>query len=179
MITKSTSDTSLALAVDPTTKGFAFVVLEEGVLIDWGVRHAGSEKNRGSIRKLNILIADYKPDVLVMEDVHDRSSRRLRRIRLLIGQFAREARRHQVMVRRVTRTAVHLHFRTNSWQVTKHRIALALAERFPELRGRLPRVRKLWMTEDERMSIFDALAMALVATKPNGELRNATSVQTA
>ncbi len=165
--------TSLALAVDPTTKGFAFVVLEEGVLIDWGVRHAGSEKNRGSIQKLKVLIADYKPDVLVIEDIHDRSSRRLRRVRLLIGQFARAARRYKVVVRRVTRRAVRQHFGANSWQVTKHHIALALADRFPELRGRLPRVRKLWMTEDERMSIFDALAMAFVVSQQKRDVQTA------
>jgi hypothetical protein len=35
------------------------------------------------------------------------------------------------------------------------------SELLPELTARLPRVRKPWMSEDERMSIFDAAAMAL------------------
>lgn len=154
----------LALAVDPTTKGFAFAVLEDGMLVDWGVRHSGSEKNSGSMRKLRFLLRQFRPDVLVLEDIHHRSSRRWHRVRQLIGWFAREAHKHDVVVKRVTRREVQKHFSGYSGQPTKHRIALALADTFPELRERLPRVRKMWMTEDERMSIFDALAMAIVAT---------------
>ena len=43
----------------------------------------------------------------------------------------------------------------------KQEIAIAIAERFPELAPRLPRSRKPWMSEDYRMSIFDAVALAL------------------
>jgi len=157
----------LALAVDPTTKGFAFVVLEDGLLVDWGVRHAGSPKNSGSIRKLRILLNQFRPDVLVLEDIRHPSSRRWRRIRYLIGWFGREARSHHIMLRKVTRREVQKQFSPYSGQLTKYRIAVALADRFPELRERLPRVRKMWMTEDERMSVFDALAMAVVAMNPD------------
>jgi hypothetical protein len=44
---------------------------------------------------------------------------------------------------------------------TKCQIATALAERFPVLRRALPPVRKPWMTEDHRMGIFDAVALAV------------------
>jgi len=154
----------LALAVDPTTKGFAFVVLEDGSLVDWGVRHAGVSKNSGSVRKLRVLLKRYTPDMLVVEDVNHRSSRRWRRVRQLVAWFSREARHQHIALRRVAHQQVRKHFAAYSPHVTKYGVALALAERFPELRERLPRVRKMWMTEDERMSIFDALAMALVAT---------------
>lgn len=45
----------------------------------------------------------------------------------------------------------------------KHDIAVAIADRFPELAPRLPRVRKPWMSEDYRMSIFDAVGLALIS----------------
>jgi len=55
--------------------------------------------------------------------------------------------------------------RTSIWAgsdaTTKQEIAIAIAERFPELAPRLPRFRKPWMSEDYRMSIFDAVALAL------------------
>ena len=55
--------------------------------------------------------------------------------------------------------------RTSIWAgsdaTTKQEIAIAIAERFPELAPRLPRSRKPWMSEDYRMSIFDAVALAL------------------
>ncbi len=43
----------------------------------------------------------------------------------------------------------------------KHEIARAVAELFPELSHRLPPRRKAWMSEDERMGIFDAASFAL------------------
>jgi hypothetical protein len=46
---------------------------------------------------------------------------------------------------------------------TKYEIAVAVARLFPELTSRLPRQRKPWMSEDKRMSIFDAVSFALVA----------------
>ena len=39
---------------------------------------------------------------------------------------------------------------------------------FPELEKRLPRVRKPWMSEDERMSIFDAVALAIAHSQAYG-----------
>jgi hypothetical protein len=39
-----------------------------------------------------------------------------------------------------------------------------LAEQFPELLSKLPAARKLWESEHERMSIFDALALAVTHT---------------
>ena len=42
----------------------------------------------------------------------------------------------------------------------KYEIAIAIAKRFPELAPRLPRLRKPWMSEDDRMSIFDAIGLA-------------------
>ena len=37
-----------------------------------------------------------------------------------------------------------------------------MANHFPELAPRLPRFRKPWMSEDYRMSIFDAIAFGRV-----------------
>jgi len=44
---------------------------------------------------------------------------------------------------------------------TKYGRASFFAERFPELRALLPPIRKIWMSEDHRMCIFDALGLAL------------------
>jgi len=44
---------------------------------------------------------------------------------------------------------------------TAEAIAMAIAKRFPELAPRLPRFRKPWMSEDYRMSIFDAVGLGL------------------
>jgi hypothetical protein len=48
---------------------------------------------------------------------------------------------------------------------TKYGRASFLAERFPELQGLLPPVRKLYMPEDDRMAIFDALGFAVASIR--------------
>jgi hypothetical protein len=45
---------------------------------------------------------------------------------------------------------------------------VAIAKRFPELALRLPRFRKPWMSEDYRMSIFDAAGFALAFYSAQG-----------
>ena len=45
---------------------------------------------------------------------------------------------------------------------TKHERAKLIAEQFPEFEPQLPAPRKIWMSEDPRMSIFEAAALALV-----------------
>ena len=47
---------------------------------------------------------------------------------------------------------------------TKQEMAEKLAKDFPdELASRLPPKRRLWMSEDSRMDIFDAVALAVAA----------------
>jgi hypothetical protein len=46
---------------------------------------------------------------------------------------------------------------------TKHTLAKSIAERFPEELGfLLPPKRRDWMSEDSRMGIFDAVALAMM-----------------
>ena len=46
---------------------------------------------------------------------------------------------------------------------TKQEMAEMLAMQFPdELASRLPPKRKLWKSEDSRMDVFDAMALAVV-----------------
>jgi len=49
----------------------------------------------------------------------------------------------------------------------KYEIAVAIANNFPELAPRVSRFRKAWMSEDYRMSIFDAVGfgMAFLSAK--------------
>ncbi len=160
-MTKPTAKEKRVLAIDPTTKGFGFVVLEGPAhLIDWGVRETRSKSGDRSLTQIVDLIGRYRPDVLVMEDYRDRGSRRSLRIRRLIRAIGSLAARKGVKVRRVSRAAIRRTF-SESGARTKHQIATVIAKRLPGLASRLPRPRKPWMSEDYRMSIFDAVALGL------------------
>jgi len=149
-------------SVDPTSRGFGFAVLEgAGTLIDWGTRDIGHADSAGALREIGALLEHYAPDVIVVEDTADRSSRRRTRVRNLIKSASQDAEARGVSVVRVSRSQVLKVFK-QAGATTKNRIAAVIAEHFPELGPHVPPFRKPWMSEDVRMSIFDAVAFALV-----------------
>jgi hypothetical protein len=75
-----------------------------------------------------------------------------------------------VKVKTLSRAEVKQAF-AESGAGTKYEIAIAIANRFPELTPRLPRFRKPWMSEDYRMSIFDAVAFGLTFFRSNDETK--------
>lgn len=154
-------DEKRVLAVDPTSKGFGFAVLEGPArLIDWGVKQARENRNRVCLQQVANLIARYHPDFLIAENVRANGSRRCQRVRELTKKILTIASKHRIRSRSIPRRRV-LAFFAPLGSATKHQMATAIAKRFPELDPRLPPLRKPWMSEDERMSIFDAVALAL------------------
>ena len=149
------------LAIDPSTRGFGFAVLEgPNRLIDWGVKETKTDKRRRSLELIEALIEQYQPNVLVVEDYTVKGARRCRRIQGLINDISKLALKRKVKVRSFSRAKVKQVF-SESGAINKQEIATAIAKQFPELVPRLPRFRKPWMSEDYRMSIFDAVALGL------------------
>ena len=150
------------LAIAPSSRGFGFAILEgEEKLVDWGVKSTTGDKNASSIASVEELIACYQPGVIVLEDHSAKSSRRSTRIRELGARIVSRSENLHLTVVVFSRTQVRNVFFAES-QGTKHSVAEMLAARFPEeLGSRLPPKRRVWMSEDYRMDIFDAVALAL------------------
>lgn len=153
-----------ALAVDPTTRGFAFAILERrGRLVDWGGKKAvGPDRNTRCARELVRLIRIYRPDVLVLENCTAYGSRRCSRIRLLLRHLENVAAGQGIPTKRISARFAR-EACANDPRATKHAVARALVARFPELARKLPPPRKPWMTEDGRINIFDAVGLAVAA----------------
>lgn len=157
------------LAIDPTTKGFGFALLEgPDLLVDWGTREARGDKHAGCLKLTAELMDRYGPDVIVTEDPNRSDARRCGRVRELIRAISESARERGCKVRAFARSQIHTTVASVGAR-TKQEIAVAIADRFPELAPRLPPVRKPWMSEDARMSIFDAMALALTFYRKVGE----------
>ena len=155
---------SCILAISPSTRGFGFVVLEgPETLVDWGVKGVKKEnKNAQSLAKVKKLIAQYQPKTLVLEDALAKGSRRAPRIRTLTSQIVKAAEKLNVRVKLFPRDHVMKTFLADG-KGTKHQMAEMLAQRLPEeLERQLPKKRKPWDSEDPRMSIFVAVALAVV-----------------
>lgn len=152
----------LVLAVFPFTRGFGYVLFEGPQKpVDWGIKQIKEgDKNVGSLSKFSQLVGWYRPDTTVFEDYRGLGSRRARRIENLIDSMTGLAKRQQVETRRYSRDMIRQCFSVKGAS-TKREIAEVIAKRFPELGIRLPAERKIWMSEDPRMSMFDAAALAL------------------
>jgi Holliday junction resolvasome RuvABC endonuclease subunit len=149
------------LAIDPSTRGFGFAVLEgPDRLIDWGVKETKNDKKNRSLKLIAKLIDQYQPTIIVVENYAARGSRRCGRVQELIDDLSNLAAERNVKVRSFSRLKVKQAF-VEAGAKNKYEIALAIARRFPELSPRVPRFRKPWMSEDYRMSIFDGWGSAL------------------
>jgi Holliday junction resolvasome RuvABC endonuclease subunit len=153
-------------ALDPTTKGFGYAVFEQPMhLVEWGCTRAPTDKHASAIAHFEKLLARFRPDAVVLEDVEAPGSRRRHRARRLIGALTKLARERDIPVHLVARTAVLACFSSPDEPATKYSIATRLTQYFHELAPHLPPPRDPWQSEDERMAVFDALALALTYTR--------------
>jgi hypothetical protein len=150
------------LAIDPTTKGFGFAVMEgPDELVDWGVRSAFSDdKNATTLELVSDLFERYRPEIIVLQDARSGKWRRCERVRDLLWDVSRLALQKKISTRLISHARMRAVFGDLGAR-TKHEIAAAIAKRLPELWPRQPRYRQPWMPEDYSMAIFDAAALAI------------------
>lgn len=152
------------LGVDPSTRGFGFVVLEaNGRPVDWGIKELtakGKRVDNELLQRLDPLIERYDPVLIALEDCRHgtRGGRALRMIETIAGHAALLDKRRELLSREEVKAVLGLQD-----TATKHDVAVKVAECLSALRGYLPEKRKLGDSESEGMNIFDAAALALAA----------------
>lgn len=148
-------------SIDPTSHGFGFVVLEGPTrLVDWGHAHVRPCTYDGCLERAAGLLARYGPDAVVVEDCESSASRRGARVQKLLTGITKFVESSDATVASISLNDVQEVFASNG-SATKYEIAQMIAMAFPELAIRLPPPRKVWESEDERMSLFDAAALAI------------------
>lgn len=153
---------SRILSIAPSTKGFGFALLEgKEKLVEWGVKAVEGDKNAASLSKIAAMIDQWKPSVIVLEDCSTKDSRRAPRIRELSRKISELGNDRKLPVELLTREEVRATFFSDG-PGTKQELAELLAKRFPEeLGSRLPDKRLPWKSEDSRLYMFYAVALAL------------------
>ena len=147
------------LGIAPSSTGVGLAVIE-GVnsLIGWDIKRLRKSLNSECMVKVEKAIDYYQPHVIIMEDGNERSSR----IRRLVKNIVAFVGNRGVRVVVLSREQVRRIFFAEGLG-SKDALAEILAQRFPEeLRAHLPRKRRTWMSEDHRMAMFEAVALALV-----------------
>lgn len=152
----------LVLAVYPSTRGFGFAIFKgPSRLIDWGIKDVRDDKNVICLSKIQDLIEFYEPEVVVTEDYAEKRSRRCKRIQALLKSITNLAEKEGIISHRAPR-AMTRSFYSRFGARTKYERAKLITGQFPEFELQLPPPRKIWMSEDPRMSIFEAAALALM-----------------
>ena len=151
------------LAVALTSRGLGYAVLEgENSLVENGhscVR--GGDKNGQCVARVKRLVAMYRPSLMVLQNAAAKESRRTQRIRRLHGEVVKVAADKNLGVVFVSEGELRSLLLGNP-RGTKDEMAEMLAQRFPnELALRLPAKRRPWQSEDSRMDLFDAVALAV------------------
>lgn len=152
----------LVLALVPSSRGLAYVCFEGPLSpVDWG-REAtkGKNKNVEGFRAASRLIERLQPDVIVLHEYAIPGVRRSQRVRRLQHLIATYAYAQAIDVRRYSRRDIADVFKKLG-AATRYEIAQVIAGHIHAFGYRLPPPRKLWMTEDPRMSLFEAAALAL------------------
>jgi hypothetical protein len=146
------------LAIDPTTSGFGFVVLEGSErLVDWGLGRLERPEDVLFQKRIEKLLDRTAPQLLVLEDMRD--SRRGERAIAWARLAEKSAAKRGMQVEKVGRREVSEHFATSG--KTRWEVGLAISRFFPELAPSLPKKRHIWESEDRRMAIFSAASIAL------------------
>jgi hypothetical protein len=167
-------DFELHLALEVRSRKFGFAVLHGSRLVDWGIREyaAGGAGAKVALNRVLTLVSLYTPLVVIARRTRRASGDSSKNARLVLHNIktglARRSVRFTILDRRDLRR-----FFAELGCKTKHGTASWLAERFDELKWRLPRRRKAWDREEYIVPVLDAMATAvaysgtLMAPEPN------------
>lgn len=153
---------AVVLAIYPMTRGVAFALMKSPLSpIDWGIKGIeGRDRLASSLEKVALLIECNQPDAVVLENPTSPRLRRAAGIERLTRAIESLARHDGIDVYRYPRAAMQECF-SQFGARTRYEIGATIATRIPAFERFLPRRRKLWESEDSRMGIFRAAALAL------------------
>lgn len=156
-------DRRLILAVDPTSRGVAFVLFHRGEILDWGERTASIKPHLDLVSEM---VEGWGVEALVLENADAPGSRRRPRFRRILRCIAKYAGDREVEVVAVSRAES-----CRAWRRIRARnkdeIAVEIAALFTEITPALPLARKASRSEHPRANIFDAASLAIYALSPS------------
>ncbi len=154
---------SRILALDLHSQRYGYAVLEAPAnLLDWGVRRRYSTRKLrtpSSMQKsLRLLLDMWRPSLVLIKNAAPKP--RNARIRKRLANLLNEMRRRRIPIYRITERKVQAAFGEGKY-VTSYAAACMLVQEYPFLAATLPPPRKVFESEDYRMGIFAAIALAL------------------
>jgi hypothetical protein len=158
------------LGIALSARGFGYALFDGKILADWSAKTFYRDKNNRCMRHIEQLIEHYAPDILVVENHSAKGSRRCDRIRQLGDQLVALSKSRSLRTVQYSRQKLLQMFLPHGTG-SRHDFAVHIAGQFSEeLATHLPPKRRLWHSEDYRMAIFDAVALAITVSFPAKEV---------
>ncbi len=153
------------LALDLRLQRFGYAILEgDKSLLAWGIRTYRDPQPDGRAqlarKRIAPLLSTFQPALIVANHVSELHACRGQEHYRIVRVIEEEGRQQSASLMLLGRGEIRKAFgRLN--QTTKEGIAAHVALAFPELKWKLPPIRKTWMSEHHNMPIFDATALGL------------------
>jgi hypothetical protein len=149
----------LILAIHPTYRGFGWVLFESTLVpYDWGIASAKANRNARLIARFERLLNRYQPTAVVLEQFEH--GERIDRVRRLCRRMVHLAACRGIDAPTYSMAAIRTCF-SSVGATTRFEIAQTVGLHIEALRHRLPPQRKRWRSDDVRMSLFNAAAVAI------------------
>ncbi len=159
---ETTPKPGYVIALHPTSRGLGWIVLEGPFSPhDWGTTRADrGDRNAHHLAHVEKLLARYEPETIVLEAFERRHSARADRIARLGRAVVAMATDRSIDVAIYTRGEVKACF-ASVGAVSRQDVAEAVARSIPALAHKVPKPRRAWESDNPRLGLFAAAALAL------------------
>ncbi len=155
------SSQTLTLTLYPNQYGMGYLISDTPKeIINYGIARIKPLHRDRYLKRMKSFVEHYKPDIVIIKGYHE-DYRITKRIVNVINTFIKQAERLNLEVHHYTRGEVKEVFRQFGENTTKYGINSSIAEWYPELKPKLPKLRKNQHCENYFMGIFDAFSLML------------------
>ena len=165
------SQSERLLALEIRSWKFGYAVVEGTGVLDWGVAWFPTGESSIAIQRLAFLLKIHAPSTIIARRTrsanHESSKSAAQVLRRIGDDLKRRSVRFAVLARRDVRK-----FFVEQGCRNKHDIAVAVADRYSQLKPRIPRFRRAWDPESGITAVFDAVATAVAFEALQGPTSN-------
>ncbi len=148
----------LTVTLYPNGYGMGYVIAENPKeIINYGVARIRPMISSGYIKRLQSFIETYRPSLIIIRDP-DGTGRMSKRIQSILKNFEKQAQELELPIYKYSREQVKEVFEQFEGS-SKYMISKTIAGWYPELKPRMPDLRRNQDSEHYQMGVFDAFAL--------------------
>ena len=151
----------LTITLYPNAFGMGYVISESPKeLINYGIARITPLRKDIYVKRLLKYIKHYRPKLIVLRGYTSCDNRISKRVTKVIDTFIKEAEKLNLPIHKYSRYDIKEVFKQFG-NASKYGISKTICSWYPELKHRMPDIRKNSQAEHYQMGVFDAFALML------------------